>query len=114
MGSSEIKVFDITGAPNDEVDDIRNLLDRNGVPYYETPRANFGISVAAIWVRNEKEYKKARALIDEYQKDRLIKVRAASARSKKNIIWWKRKEIPFFIFIILLLVWMVFAGVWRP
>jgi hypothetical protein len=114
MSASEIKVVDIAGAPNDEVEDIRNLLNRNGVRYYETPRANFGISVSAIWVNNEEEYKKARALIDDYQKERLIKIRAASAKGKKDIAWWKRKEIPIFIFIVILLVWMVYAGVWRP
>jgi hypothetical protein len=111
--SSGIKVFDITGAPNDEIDDVRDILRRNGIIYYETPRANFGISVAAIWVKNEEDYKKARILIDTYQKERRHRMQP-SERGRNIAAWWKRKEILFFIFIVILLVWMSFTGVWRP
>jgi len=111
--SSGRKVFDIAGAPNDEVDDVREMLDRNGITYYETPRANFGISVAAIWVRSEEEHRRARMLIDAYQKERRDKMRTSRCRVSARV-GWKRKEVLFFIFIVILLVWMFFSWVWRP
>lgn len=61
------KIFEIAGAMDNEVDDIRMLLAKNNVNYYETPRAEFGISVTAIWVYDKESHSKARLIIEKYQ-----------------------------------------------
>lgn len=115
MNSSSLKVFDISGAPSDEVENIRKILEKNEISYYETPRANFGVSTAAIWV-DKKEYENARKLIDFYQNERIRKTRNIRKTKDTDIKWWWwiRVEVLFSIFVIILLVWMMFAGLTRP
>lgn len=57
--------------PTDEADEVRALLDSQGIEYFETFAGNWGISMPALWVKNPAKFNDARALIDEYQKQRL-------------------------------------------
>src|SRR4030065_1675214 len=43
-----ILLFKLNGVPDDEAEDIRALLNRNGIDYYETPAGNWAESVPAI------------------------------------------------------------------
>jgi hypothetical protein len=70
-------VFNLRNVPEDEADDIRQLLDSSEISYYETDSGNWGISVAAIWVKYSEDAVKARELIEKYENDRF------EARSKE-------------------------------
>jgi hypothetical protein len=68
-------LFKLNGVPQDEADDIRTLLDTHAIDYYETEQGNWGISLAAIWLRDESQKEEAKRLIDEYQQQRYEKAR---------------------------------------
>lgn len=69
------QLFILRGVPEDEAEEIRELLDQDGIDYYETPAGNWGISLPAIWLREKSQLAKAKLLIKEYQKQRSIRVK---------------------------------------
>ena len=77
-------LFKLNGVPDDEADDVRALLTDNDIDYYETSAGNWGVSMPAIWLKDAGQFKKARALLDEYQKARTIRMREEFARLKKE------------------------------
>ena len=102
-----IRIFQVGGVPEREVDDIRSLLADSGIPYYETPRGNFGISMAAFWVSNDSDAVRARELIEEYQSE------LGGQEIEKaglNVNW---RMLPWGILLVLLLVWMISMGLAR-
>lgn len=60
-------LFRLNGVPEEEADEIRELLDTNNLDYYETSEGRWKISVAAIWLKDDTDYESARALIDTKQ-----------------------------------------------
>ena len=63
-------IFSLKHVEEDEANDIRSLLLENEIEFYETTAGRWQISLAAIWVRHNEDYDKARALIEEDQKVR--------------------------------------------
>ena len=57
-------------APDDEIDEIRRLLQEHRIAFYETQAGPWGISAAGIWLRDEGQYERARALLDAYEEKR--------------------------------------------
>lgn len=70
-----VLLFKLNGVPEDEADDVRALLDENHIDYYETEQGNWGISLAAIWLRDEAQLDRAKILIDTYQQERFTRAR---------------------------------------
>lgn len=68
-------LFRLNGVPDDEAGDIRRLLTDNGIDFYETPAGKWGISVAAIWLKDESCLAVAQRLIDEYERQRMVRAR---------------------------------------
>lgn len=77
-------LFRLNGVSDDEADDVRELLTNNDIDFYETSPGNWGVSMPAIWLRDAGQFKQARALLDEYQKERGIRVRAEYELLKKE------------------------------
>ncbi|MDP2879528.1 MAG: DUF6164 family protein [Sulfuricella sp.] len=69
------KLFSLHNVPDDEAEEVRDLLRSNEIDFHETPAGNWGISAPYIWLHDENELEKAKALIGNYQKERLIRVR---------------------------------------
>ncbi len=63
-------VFKLNHVPEDEAQDIRELLDEHQIEFYETDSGRWGLGFAAIWLKNEQDYKKASDLIEAYQLER--------------------------------------------
>jgi len=68
-------LFRLNGVNEDEAEEVRALLHDAGVEFYETNEGRWRISVAAIWLRQNEDYESARALLDDYQQQRLQRVR---------------------------------------
>lgn len=68
-------LFKLNGVTDEEANFVRARLDEAEVDYYETTEGRFGISLAAIWIRNEDDYPAARELLDDIQADWLEEVR---------------------------------------
>lgn len=69
------RLFSLHNVPEDEADEVRELLANHALDCYETPEGNWGVSVPAIWLRDESQLQQARSLIAAYQKKRLVRVR---------------------------------------
>jgi hypothetical protein len=68
-------IFRLKDVPEDEAEEVRELLRDNHLGFYETSAGKWGISVAAIWLKDKTEKDRARALIEEYQSRKIKKVR---------------------------------------
>jgi len=63
-------LFKLRDVPEDEAHDIRELLTENDIAFYETHAGNWGIAMAAIWLKEEDQFQVASELIEQYQKQR--------------------------------------------
>ena len=68
-------IFSLKNVPEDEANDIRELLGTNDITFYETPPGNWGISAPGIWLKNNDDEDKAKQLIADYQEQRSVSQR---------------------------------------
>lgn len=64
-------VFRLKYVPEEEADDIRQLLTDHEIPFYETSAGRWQISLAGIWVKDKEHAKQALELIREDQMKRM-------------------------------------------
>jgi len=72
-----VKLFKLRNVPEDETEEIRQLLQQQEIAFYETEAGGWGVSVPAIWLHDASQFEQASALIDDYQRQRLLRARAA-------------------------------------
>ena len=109
-----VLLFKLNGVPDDEANDIRNLLDNDDLPYYETSAGKWGISTAAIWLINENQLQKAQLLIEEYEKERVLRVRKEFKQLKDggeidtifDKFWQHPVQFVFYLAIIVLIAYI--------
>lgn len=93
-----VRLYNLRGVPEDEAEEIRQLLSDNAIDYYETPAGNWGISSPAFWLHDSTQLERSTELIDDYQRARAERVRderrqlesSGAARS----IWDELRERP--------------------
>ena len=90
-------LMNLRNVPGDEAEDIRALFDEHDVRYYETPPSRWGISMGGFWVHDDAEARRARALLDGYQAERLAPRRreyqARCARGETGL-WFQFRQRP--------------------
>ena len=109
-----VRVFNLRNVPDDELEEVRQLLTDNNVDFYETPAGNWGLSVPAIWIHNDSEKAHVRALIDEYQKERAVRMREAYLRLKAegrqprflDLVAKKPLQIVLYLFLIIFFMYI--------
>lgn len=69
-------LFRLRNVPDDEAFEVRELLNEHNISFYETTAGNWGISMPAIWLNDETDYEQARGLLDIYQQERALRMRA--------------------------------------
>lgn len=67
-----ILIFPLRNVPEDEADDIRDLLTHNNLEHYETSAGNWGVSAPGIWLKHNSDREPAKILIEKYQRQRTI------------------------------------------
>ena len=77
-------LFRMRDVPDDEAEEVRELLTQNEIPFFETFAGNWGISMPGLWLVNEQQFDEARALLDEYQE-------ARSTRVKSQYLWQREQ-----------------------
>lgn len=83
-------VFSLKDVPEQEANDIRQLLESNKIGFYETDEGRWRISVAAIWINNDNQYEQARGLINEYQNElNTQRQQEKMALQGSEINWWR-------------------------
>lgn len=101
-------LFKLRGVPEDEADDIRELLTENEIDFYETSPGNWGFSMPGIWLNDEGQFKNAQALIDVYQEERVVRVREEYAQLKREgknrtfLDWVKEKPASFIFYLLII------------
>ena len=70
-----VMLFNLRSVPEDEAEEIRALLSKNNIDYYETPAGRWGISVEAIWLKDESLLDTSKQLIQGYQQQRSQRIR---------------------------------------
>ena len=78
-----ILLFKLRGVPEDEADEVRELLAEQGIDFYETSAGNWGMSMPALWLRNDADLEKARHLLNVYQQQRFLTSREDYLQRKK-------------------------------
>ncbi len=73
MATLLMKLRDV---PAEELEEVRALLSEHELDCYETEPGRWGISVGAIWLRDDTQAERARALLAEYAEQRQASVRA--------------------------------------
>jgi hypothetical protein len=78
-----ILLFPLRGVPEDEADEVRELLTEQDIDFYETSAGNWGMSMPALWLRDDSELEKARYLLSAYQQQRFDTARENYLQRKK-------------------------------
>jgi hypothetical protein len=87
-------LFSLRGVPDDEADEIRDLLTEQDIDFYETPAGNWGVSMPAFWLRDESELAAAQTLLNTYQQQRTINQRELYLQTKPKTLWQAFIERP--------------------
>lgn len=70
--------------PDDEAVDVCAFLDAAGIAWYQTRPSPFGISLGGIWLRENDDLPRAKALMAEYQRERQAKAKAAQTQAERD------------------------------
>jgi len=91
-------LMNLRHVPDDEADEIRELFETHEVRYYETPPSRWGISMGGFWVHDPEEARRARALLTEYQQQRLARQRQdyeqSLASGQTGGFWFRLRQKP--------------------
>ena len=77
-------LLNLRNVPDDEADEVRAWLTESGMDFYETRPSPWGISSGGIWMREDADIVRAKALMAEYQARRLQQARAAQAAARDD------------------------------
>jgi len=78
------KLFKLRNVPEDETEEIRQLLQKHAIAFYETEAGKWGISMPAIWLHDEARLDEAQGLIAAYQQHRAQRSRAEYRQLKRE------------------------------
>lgn len=70
MPFMSILFFNLRGVPEDEAEDVRDLLAAHDIAFYETSAGMWGISLPAIWLQQQVDMPLAQQLLAAYQQER--------------------------------------------
>jgi len=69
------RLYSLRDVPEDEVIEIKGLLQQHDIDFYETEPGNWGISAGALWLRKDEQYPLAQQLLAQYHQQRAERVR---------------------------------------
>ena len=81
-GAMSRLLLNLRNVLDDEADEVRAMLEANGIPFYETRPGAWGISAGGIFVAEE-AITDARRLMADYQAARRARVRAELAAEQR-------------------------------
>ncbi|MBW3551161.1 MAG: hypothetical protein KY442_10215 [Proteobacteria bacterium] len=69
---------------DDEIDDVRAMLQTHRIEFYETQPSRWGISHGGIWLTHDEDLPEAKRLMADYQAARRTRVRAEHAAARRE------------------------------
>ena len=79
-----VMLINLRGVPEDEANEIRELLQENDINFYETPPGNWGISMPALWVKEASQKQLAEPILQQYHQQRAATARAEYKLEKQS------------------------------
>ncbi|MET0894188.1 MAG: DUF6164 family protein [Pseudoxanthomonas sp.] len=77
-------LLNLRNVPEDEADEVRAWLTESGMDFYETQPSPWGISHGGIWMREDADTVRAKALMADYQAARRQRVLAEQAMAREQ------------------------------
>lgn len=77
-----IRLFNLRHVPDDEAEDVRQLLRDLNVDFYETGVGVWHTGVPAIWLNDDTREAEVRAALDQYQQQRARQAQEVYAELK--------------------------------
>ncbi|HET9031522.1 MAG TPA: DUF6164 family protein [Dokdonella sp.] len=77
-------LLNLRHVPDDEIAEIRELLDQHHIAFYETEPNRWSISAGAIWIRDDNESTRAKELLTSYQQQRESRAKAEFESAKRD------------------------------
>ncbi len=103
-----VLLINLRDVPDDEIAEIRVLLDQNAIDFYETEPNRWGISAGAIWISDDHAAPRANELMASYQIERRARVRLELAEARRDgtaeSFWVQARKQPARLVLILLAV----------
>lgn len=91
-------LFKLRHVPEDEADEVRNLLEKHDIETYETSAGNWKVSMPAIWLKDDNQLSQAKTLLDDYQQQRYHQARQEyedlRSRGESNTLWKNFRDNP--------------------
>lgn len=91
-------LFRLGNVPEEEAEEVRNLLEARGFDTFESRAGFWGLGVAAIWLRDESQYEAAREALDAYQQGLAERVRQErnelAERGEAPTLWTRLRHHP--------------------
>ena len=103
-------VFRLNNVPEDEAEEVRELLRSHHIEFYETSAGRWNISVAAIWLVHNDQFAETRELIEQWQQQRYDSLgdqrREVQQRGFFGNLWlgFRRQPITFVIYLVAALI----------
>ncbi|WDS36264.1 DUF6164 family protein [Pseudoxanthomonas sp.] len=77
-------LLNLRNVPDDEADEVRAWLVRERIAFYETTPSSWGISHGGLWLEDDAELPRAKALMADYQQARGEQARAAAEQARRD------------------------------
>ncbi|SDN34801.1 DUF6164 family protein [Vreelandella arcis] len=91
-------LFRLRHVTEEEAMEVRQLLEAHGMDTYETQAGFFRLGVDAIWLRDPSQLEDAKALLADYQAERLAQAKQAHqeaiARGEAPTLWQRFTAHP--------------------
>ncbi len=91
-------LLNLRAVPADEAEEIRALLERASIAFYETEPSFWGVSGGGFWIRHAEDFPKAEQLMRAYQRQRreraLADYQAAKREGRVKSTWDSVTEKP--------------------
>ena len=111
-----VQIFNLRGVPDDEAEDIRQLLVTHHIEHYETPAGMWGMSSPALWITDDEQREQVKELIAQYQQQRALSARqlyeTQKAQGQHLTLWGLVKVHPLrYVAALLAIAFIVFVSV---
>lgn len=111
-------LLNLRHVPDDEADDVRAMLEDNGIAFYETRPSMWGISGGGIFVTEEAAFGEARRLMADYQDRRRTRARAEHEAARRDgtaeTFWTVLRDEPARVALVALAILFLLALVALP
>jgi len=102
-------LFKLHQVPEDEAEEVRQLLAQNAIATYETQAGFWGLGVSAIWLVDADQLASAKALLADYQAERSARQQALKAEQQArgeapSSLWQRFRHQPIRVLLMLLAV----------